>query len=218
MNDPHMNAAAAEAYMESLANEDELLLKIKRVIHEARMPDVSVAAGYGKMLTLLVTLSGAKRILEIGALGGYSGICMARGMAEGGTLTSLELRPDYAEMAAGHLAEAGFAEQTRYMVGPALDSLKELRAGGETFDFFFIDADKLNYVNYLDMALEMAEPGAIIVADNLLLRGRTLNPERNGPAILMVREFNRRIAEDPRLIGTLLPAYDGFSVAMVKKA
>ncbi len=218
MNDPHMNAAAAEAYMESLANEDELLLKIKRVIHEARMPDVSVAAGYGKMLTLLTTLSGARRILEIGALGGYSGICMARGMAEDGTLTSLELKPEYAEMAAGHLAEAGFGERTRYLVGPALDSLERLHADGERFDFFFIDADKLNYVNYLDMALKMAEPGAVIVADNLLLRGRTLNLERNGPAILTVREFNRRMAEDPRLIGTLLPAYDGFSVAMVKKA
>ncbi|MWJ33537.1 O-methyltransferase [Saccharibacillus sp. WB 17] len=213
-----MNAAAAEAYMESLANEDELLLKIKRVIHEARMPDVSVAAGYGKMLTLLATLSGARRILEIGALGGYSGICMARGMAEDGTLTSLELKPEYAEMAAGHLAEAGFGERTRYLVGPALDSLEQLHADGERFDFFFIDADKLNYVNYLDMALKMAEPGAVIVADNLLLRGRTLNLERNGPAILTVREFNRRMAEDPRLIGTLLPAYDGFSVAMVKKA
>lgn len=218
MNDPHMNAAAAEAYMESLANEDELLLKIKRVIHEARMPDVSVAAGYGKMLTLLATLSGARRILEIGALGGYSGICMARGMAEDGTLTSLELKPEYAEMAAGHLAEAGFGDRVRYLVGPAIDSLKQLHADGERFDFFFIDADKLNYVNYLDMALNMAEPGAVIVADNLLLRGRTLNLERNGPAILTVREFNRRMAEDPRLIGTLLPAYDGFSVAMVKKA
>ncbi|WP_246281243.1 O-methyltransferase [Saccharibacillus qingshengii] len=218
MNDPHMNAEAAEAYMESLANEDELLLKIKQAIHDARMPDVSVAAGYGKMLTLLVTLSGAKRILEIGALGGYSGVCMARGMAEDGTLTSLELKAEYAKMAAGHLEEAGFGGRTRYLVGPAMDSLKKLREDGETYDFFFIDADKLNYVNYLDMALEMARPGAIIVADNLLLRGRTLNPERNGPAILRVREFNRRIAEDPRLIGTLLPAYDGFSVAMVKKA
>nr|WP_026293590.1 O-methyltransferase [Saccharibacillus kuerlensis] len=218
MNVQQTDAAAAEAYMESLANEDELLLKIKRVIRESGMPEVSVAAGYGKMLTLLTQLSGAKHILEIGALGGYSGVCMARGMAEGGTLTSLELKPEYAEVAARHLEEAGFGGQVRYLVGPATEGLEILKAEGRKFDFFFIDADKLNYLNYLDAALEMAEPGALIVADNLLLRGRTLNRERNGPAILTVREFNRRMSEDPRLIGTLLPAYDGLAIAMVKKA
>lgn len=218
MNDLHTNVSAAETYMESLAREDELLIKIKETIHAAGMPDVSVAAGYGKMLTLLVTLTGAKHILEIGALGGYSAVCMARGMAEGGTLTSLELKAEYAEVAKRHLVEAGFGEQTRYMIGPAVDSLDQLKAAGEKFDFFFIDADKLNYLNYLDMAIEMANPGAVIVADNLLLRGRTLNLERNGPAIQIVREFNRRMADDPRLLGTLLPAYDGLAIAMVKNA
>lgn len=216
MNDLHTSASAAEIYMDDLAREDDLLIQIKERIHAAKMPDVSVAPGYGKMLTLLVTLTGAKRILEIGALGGYSAICMARGMAEGGSITSLEIRPDYAEVAKNHLIEAGFGDQTRYMIGPAVDSLEQLKAAGEKFDFFFIDADKLNYLNYLDMAIEMANPGAVIVADNLLLRGRTLNFERNGPAIQIVREFNRRMADDPRLLGTLLPAYDGLAIAMVK--
>ncbi|MCQ4086980.1 O-methyltransferase [Saccharibacillus sp. JS10] len=218
MSDLHTQASAAEAYMDSLAREDELLIRIKETIHAAKMPDVSVAPGYGKMLTLLVQLTGAKNILEIGALGGYSGICMARGMGEDGTLTSLELRPDYAEVARKHLIEAGFGDQTRYMIGEAVDSLAQLKAEGRTFDFFFIDADKLNYLNYLDMAIELSNPGAVIVADNLLLRGRTLNLERNGPAIQIVREFNRRMADDPRLLGTLLPAYDGLAIAMVKKA
>lgn len=218
MKDPHTDVSAAEAYMESLAGEDALLIGIREAIREAGMPEVSVTAGYGKLLTLLASLSGARRILEIGALGGYSGVCMARGMAEDGLLTSLELKAEYAELAESHLKQAGFGEQVRYLIGPALDSLVKLKENGETFDFFFIDADKLNYLNYLDMALELAEPGAVIVADNLLLRGRTLNLERNGPAILTVREFNRRIAEDPRLISSLLPAHDGLAVAMVKKA
>ncbi|OWA33001.1 methyltransferase [Saccharibacillus sp. O16] len=204
--------------MESLAGEDELLLGIRKAIREAGMPEVSVAAGYGNLLTLLVSLSKARKVLEIGALGGYSGVCMARGLSADGKLTSLELQPEYAELAQSHLAQAGFGEQTRYLIGPALDSLIKLKADGETFDFFFIDADKGNYLHYLELALELAEPGAVIVADNLLLRGRTLNPDKNGPAVLAVREFNRRLAEDPRLMSSLLPAHDGLAVAMVKKA
>ncbi|NGZ75744.1 O-methyltransferase [Saccharibacillus alkalitolerans] len=218
MSELHTDVTAAEAYMESLAGEDELLIRIREAIREAGMPEVSVAAGYGKMLTMLAALSGAKRILEIGALGGYSGVCMARGMAESGTLTSLELKAEYAKLAGRHLEQAGFGGRFRHLVGPALEGLERLKKDGETFDFFFIDADKGNYLNYLDMALELAEPGAVIVADNLLLRGRTLNPDKNGPAVQAVREFNRRMAEDPRLLGTLLPAYDGLAVAMVKKA
>ncbi|MDO3408968.1 O-methyltransferase [Saccharibacillus sp. CPCC 101409] len=211
-------AQTPEEYMEALAAEDELLLRIKERIRDSGMPEVSVAAGYGKLLTLLVSLSGARRILEIGALGGYSGVCMARGMGAEGSLTSLELQPEYAELAGRHLEEAGFGGRTRYLVGPALEGLAKLKEEGETFDFFFIDADKGNYLNYLDLSIELAEPGAVIVADNLLLRGRTLNRDKNGPSVLAVREFNRRMAEDERLEGTLLPAYDGLAVAMVKKA
>lgn len=180
------------------------------------MPEVSVAPGYGRLLSMLVRLSRSTRILEIGALGGYSGICLCRGFASGGQLTSLELKAEYAELAQSHLAKAGFGEAVEYRIGPALDSLKELEAEGRTFDFYFIDADKLNYPDYLEYAIRLAAPGAIIAGDNIFLRGRTLNPERNGPAIQAVRSFNERIASDERLISTLLPAYDGLALAMVK--
>ncbi len=206
----------AEQYMNELIEEDELLLQIKATIREHKMPEVSVEPGYGRLLTLLVQMSGARSILEIGALGGYSGVCMARGMDQGGRIVSLELRPDYAEVAQTHMRLAGYAAQVEYRIGEAIHSLAKLKQEGQRFDFFFIDADKLNYVNYLDYALELATPGAIIVGDNLLLRGRTLNLERNGPAIQTVREFNRRMANDPRLTGTLLPAYDGLAIARVK--
>jgi len=97
-----------------------------------------------------------------------------------------------------------------------MDSLKALEAEGARFDFFFIDADKLNYTNYLEYAIKLANPGAIIAGDNIFLRGRTLNTDRNGPAILAVRHFNEMIATDERLISTCLPAYDGLALAMVK--
>ncbi|WP_411345909.1 O-methyltransferase [Paenibacillus sp. WLX1005] len=213
MTEQHSNP---EHYMNELIEEDELLLQIKQKIREQGMPEVSVEPGYGRLLTLLVQMSRANRILEIGALGGYSGVCMARGLSVEGSITSLELQPAYAALAHEHLRQAGHGEQVKYLVGEALHSLEQLKQEGRTFDFFFIDADKGNYLNYLEYALELAQPGAIIVGDNLLLRGRTLNPDKQGPAVQIVREFNRRMASDPRLTGTLLPAYDGLAIAMVK--
>ncbi|MFP4979118.1 O-methyltransferase [Paenibacillus sp. CN-4] len=203
-----------EEYSEQLYQEDELLENVKKAIAEAGMPEVSVAPGYGRLLTLLASASKASSALEIGALGGYSGICLARGLQPGGKLTSLELKPDYAEMAQKHLALAGYTAE--YRIGPALDSLKALEAEGRRFDFFFIDADKENYPNYLEFCIRLAAPGAIIAADNLFLRGRTLSPEKNGPAVQAMRRFNTAIASDPRLTGTVLPAFDGLAVAMVR--
>lgn len=206
-----------EEYCEQLYTEDDILLQVKEAIVQAGMPPVSVEPGYGRLLTMLVRLSRSKRILEIGALGGYSGICLSRGFAKGdGSLTSLELRADYAELARRHLELAGFGDSTEYRIGPAMDSLKQLEAEGAKFDFFFIDADKLNYPSYLEYAIKLANPGAIIAGDNIFLRGRTLNTDRNGPAIQAVRHFNERIATDDRLLSTCLPAYDGLALAMVK--
>jgi len=205
-----------EEYSEQLYTEDEILLQVKEAIVGAGMPPVSVTPGYGRLLTMLATLSRSTSILEIGALGGYSGICLSRGLAPGGKLTSLELRADYAELARRNLELAGFGESTEYRIGPAIESLKTLDEEGAKFDFFFIDADKLNYPNYLEYAIKLALPGAIIAGDNIFLRGRTLNTDRNGPAIQAVSTFNEMIASDERLISTLLPAYDGLALAMVK--
>lgn len=205
-----------EDYSEQLYTEDELLLKVKQAIQANGMPEVSIAPGYGRLLTMLVTLSRSTRILEIGALGGYSGICLCRGFAQSGRLTSLELKDEYAKLAHSHLEQAGFGDAVEYQIGPALDSLKLLEAQGQKYDFFFIDADKENYPNYLEYAIRLASPGAIIAGDNIFLRGRTLNTEKNGPAVLAMRRFNEMIAGDPRLTSTLLPAYDGLALAMVK--
>lgn len=205
-----------EHYSEQLYEEDELLLKVKEAIRESGMPEVSVAPGYGRLLSMLVALSRAEAVLEIGALGGYSGICLARGLSSAGTLTTLELKTEYAEMANRHLKLAGFGDKVEYRVGPALESLAELEREGRTFDFFFIDADKENYPNYLEYAIRLARPGAMIAGDNVFLRGRTLNPEKNGPAVQAMRRFNETIAGDSRLTSTMLPAYDGLVLAVVK--
>ncbi|GAA0133816.1 O-methyltransferase [Paenibacillus sp. YSY-4.3] len=205
-----------EQYSEELYAEDEQLNKVKQSIEESGIRDVSVVPGYGRLLTLLVKSSGAKAVLEIGALGGYSGICLARGISEGGKLLSLELKEENAALARGNMAAAGYGEIVDYLVGPALDSLIELERQGQRFDFFFIDADKENYPVYLEYAIKLALPGAIIAGDNTLLRGRTLNPDKNGPAVLAMRKFNEMIARDERLLSTFLPAFDGLALALVK--
>lgn len=205
-----------EEYVNQLFQEDELLLKVKEAIRANGMPEVSVAAAYGRLLTFLARTSKAQAVLEIGVLGGYSGICLARGMSDEGTLTSLELKEEYAAMARGHLEEAGFGSQVEYRIGPAADSLEQLAKEERTFDFFFIDADKENYPVYLDYAIRLARPGAVIVGDNCFLRGRTLNPDKQGPAVLAMRRFNEQMASDPRLVTTMLPDYDGLALAWVK--
>ncbi|WP_174819203.1 O-methyltransferase [Paenibacillus lautus] len=203
-------------YVNQLYPEDEELQYVIEAIREHGMPEVSVAPAYGRLLTMLVQTAGARNILEIGALGGYSGICLCRGLPADGKLTSLELKEEYAELAGTHLEKAGFQDRVEYRIGPAADSLAALKQEGRTFDFFFIDADKENYPLYLDYAMELANPGALIAGDNCFLRGRTLNSEKNGPSVQAVRRFNEVIATDKRLVSTLLPAYDGLILARVK--
>lgn len=205
-----------EQYVDSLYKKDDQLERVKEGIASHGMPDISVADGYGRLLTMLVGMTGAKSILEIGALGGYSGICLARGLGEGGTLLSLELLPHYADVARAHLEEAGYGALVDYRIGDAKESLASLKEEGRKFDFFFIDADKEGYPIYLDYAIELANPGAIIIADNILLRGRTTNMDKQGPSVLAVRSFNERIATDARLESTILPGYDGLAIARVK--
>ena len=209
-------ALTPEEYVNGLLTEDEMLARIDANIQALGMPDIGVEPAYGRLLTLLVRMSGAKRVLEVGALGGYSAVCLCRGLGPDGRLTSLELREDYAEVARRHLAEAGFDDRAEVVVGDAVDTMRRLEAEGRKFDFFFLDADKENYPNYLELAIRLAVPGAVIVADNTLLGGRVCDPERNGPSVVAMRAFNETIARDKRLTGTLLPAYDGLAVAIVR--
>ncbi|MFD0678097.1 MULTISPECIES: O-methyltransferase [unclassified Paenibacillus] len=211
-----MEKLTAEQYVESLLEQDEQLISVKESIRAKGMPEISIAAGYGKLLTLLVKMNGAKNILEIGALGGYSGICLARGLGEGGKLISLELKQEYADAAHQNLREAGLGDKVEYRIGEALNNLEQLDAEGQRFDIFFIDADKGNYPNYLEWAIKLANPGAVIIGDNTLMHGRSMDPKEKGNAVTKMRLFNEGIAGDPRLEGVILPAYDGLAIARVR--
>lgn len=207
-----------EQYVEQIYPKDADIERALEGIRNAGMPEISVNPGYGRLLTLLVKMSGAKTLLEIGALGGASGIYLSRGLPANGRLISLELKQEFAEMAHKHMKAAGFGDVVEYRIGEALDHLEQLKQEGVRIDFFFIDADKGNYPNYLDYAMQLANPGAIIVADNTLLKGRVADPERHSPSVDAMRKFNQQIAEDPRLDSTLLPAYDGLAIARVKQS
>ncbi|PSL40982.1 putative O-methyltransferase YrrM [Planomicrobium soli] len=206
-------------YIDSIfQNEDDLLEEVLQSIEENGMRPISVSPSSGKLLTMLVAVSGAKNILEIGALGGYSGICLARGFGETGHLTSLELMETYAALAKRNLTKAGFGQQVTYMTGPALHSFEQLAAFNKRFDFFFIDADKENYENYLAACIELAEAGALIVADNVLAGGTVadsdLQPKQYTENMLA---FNETVANHPLLESVLLPIGDGMTVSRVKK-
>ncbi|NOV00839.1 O-methyltransferase [Paenibacillus planticolens] len=211
-----METITPESYMEDLYADDPVLERVKEVIRTQNMPEISIAPGYGRLLTMLVTMIGAKKVLEIGALGGYSGICLARGLKAGGKLVSLELKQDFADVAKQNVADAGLGELVEYRIGEALVHLNELLAQGERFDFFFIDADKVNYPNYLELAIQLANPGAIIAGDNTLMRGKVVDAAQTKASVQAMRSFNKLIATDPRLESTILPAYDGLALARVK--
>ena len=206
----------AEKYFESLFGEDPDYDRVQKGIRAGSMPEASVRKGCGRFLTLLVAACRARSVLEIGTLGGYSGICIMRGLPDGGRLTSLEIREDYAALARANWAAAGLAEKGEIVVGPAAETLARFEAEGRKFDFIFIDADKGNYPLYLEYAIRLGGSGALIVADNTLLHGKTVDPAREGPSIHAMREFNRQIAQDPRLLSAHLPAFDGLALALVK--
>lgn len=211
-----MNSEQAERYLEALYKPDELLQTVEANIRALGMPEISVTPGTGRLLSLLVRLSGARRALEIGTLGGYSAICIARGLPEDGHLTSLELNPDFAETARKHLRTAGFGSKVDVRTGVARESLDALEKEGARFGFVLIDADKFNYVHYLEGVLRIAEPGALIVADNILSRGRVFDEAQDTPSVSVLREFNRMAATDDRLETVLLPVYDGLAILRVK--
>ena len=205
-------------YIDSVfCQEDPVLEEVVSSIKESGMPSISVSPSTGKLLTMLVSVAGAKNVLEIGALGGYSGICLARGFGKEGALTSLELKEKYAKLAHHNLTAAGFGDQVSYLTGPALQNLEQLVADEKRFDFFFIDADKGNYGNYLEYCIRLAERDALILVDNVLAQGSVADeavPPKRYTGIM--KDFNEMMANHPQLESVLIPIGDGITVAKVK--
>lgn len=187
----------------------------------AGLPAINVAPNQGKLLQLLATIRGARRILEVGTLGGYSTIWLARALPPGGTLVTLELSPEHAKVATQNIARAGFAEVVSVIVGSAKDSLARLVDAGEPpFDFIFIDADKDNNPVYLDAALKLSRSGTVIVVDNVVRRGRVADPDNREPDVVGVRDGFARLVAEPKLTTTAVQTvgqkgWDGFSISIV---
>ncbi|MFD4858317.1 O-methyltransferase [Streptomyces atratus] len=187
----------------------------------AGLPAIQVAANQGKLLNLLARLQGARTVLEIGTLGGYSTIWLARALPEGGKVVTLEADPAYAEIARTNIERAGLAHVVEIRVGRALDTLPELAAQGYgPFDVVFIDADKPSNPDYLAWSLKLTRPGSLIVADNVVRDGEVVDGASEDPKVQGVRRFTELVAADPRLSATALQTvgskgYDGLMMALV---
>ena len=198
---------------ETFAGEDPILKQVRRAIPERGMPAIQVEPEEGRFLQFLARASGGSLALEIGALGGYSGIWIARGLRPDGRLISLELEPDRAEVAREHFAAAGLGERAEVRVGDALTLLPVLAALAP-FDFVFIDAEKNRYQAYFDWAVENIKIGGIIAAHNALRGGRVYDAEADDANTQNMRAFNAYVAREARLISTIYPAGDGTLVAV----
>jgi predicted O-methyltransferase YrrM len=187
----------------------------------AGLPAINVPPVQGKLLQLLARAIGAHNVLEIGTLGGYSSIWLARALPDGGRLVSLEADPRHAEVARANIARAGLDSSVEVRLGMALDLLPELAAeGGEPFDLVFIDADKPNNAAYFDWALQLTRPGSIIVVDNVVREGDVIDAVSDSPTVQGVRRFLERLATEPRVSATAIQTvggkgYDGFAIALV---
>ncbi len=200
------------------APEDEALRSAVEAAKQGGLPEIQISPIQGKFLQLLATMCNADKILEIGTLGGYSGIWLARALPADGRLITLEVNPHHAEVARSSFARAGVIDRVELHVGKALDLLPQL-VSEAPFDFVFIDADKPPYPQYLEWALRLTRPGSIIVADNCIRGGRAFRePDDEGTAGLV--EYNKRIANDTRLRSLALAMdddfTDGFAISVVR--
>jgi len=203
------------------AAEDDALRAARAATEASGMPAIQISPSQGRLLQMLVRMTGARNVLEIGALGGYSGIWLARGLPADGRFLSLELSEKHAQVARASLARAGIAARTEVRVGPAADTLPTLNAEAP-FDLIFIDADKGGYPVYLEWALRLIRPGGVIVADNCVRGGGPLAESLDdaSPETRAIAEYDRSVASNPRLLSVALPmdedGMDGFVISVVQ--
>lgn len=201
---------------EKLVHADDALRQALHDSKAAGLPHIAVSAAQGKQLYLTALSIGAKRILEVGTLGGYSAIWLARALPEGGKLISLEIDPKHAEVAKANVARAGLASKVEIQVGPAIEALPNLKG---PLDLSFIDADKESNAEYFDHAVRLSRKGAVIIVDNVVRDGKVTDP-KGGAQVQGVRRMFEAIASDARISATAIQTvgdkgYDGFLTAVV---
>ena len=209
-----------DAFLDStLIGEDPALSAALEASDAAGLPRIAVSAQQGKFLSLLAGAIQARRILEIGTLGGFSTIWLARGAGPEGRVVTLEYDPKHAEVARANLQRAGVSDRVQVVVGAALDTLPTVTGG--PFDLVFIDADKENSVAYLEWAVKLARPGSVIVVDNVIRDGQILTPEPDDAKVLATRQTLQAMGEHPRLDTAVIQTvgakhWDGFAMASVR--
>ena len=212
--------SAVDNYMiSSLIPEDDVLSQVLENNKRAGLPEHDVAANQGQLLALFVRMTQARRILEIGTLGAYSSIWMARALPPDGKLITLEADPTHADVARQNIQLAGLTDRIQLIEGPALNSLENF-GDVPPFDLIFIDADKPNNPGYLEWALHYSRPGTVIIGDNVVRDGEVINGQSDDTRVLGVRRFIEMIGDNPRLTATALQTvgvkgWDGFTLAIV---
>jgi predicted O-methyltransferase YrrM len=215
--------AAVDEYLADKLLDSDPALDAALAAHAAGgLPAIDVSAVQGKFLHLLALATRAKRILEVGTLGGYSTIWLARALGGDGRIVTLELDPHHAEVARANVDRAGVGAKVDIRVGPAADALADMVAAGEgPFDFVFIDADKQGNATYLRHAVDLARPGTVIVVDNVVREGEVIDPASADPMVRGTRALFDALAAEPRVTATALQTvgtkkWDGFVMAVVR--
>jgi caffeoyl-CoA O-methyltransferase len=207
---------ALEGYLRSVFSpEDAVLAHIRENNLRSGLPAISVRPEEGRFLQFLAAACGARLALEIGTLGGYSGVCLARGLAPGGRLITLELEPAHAAVAREHFELARLERVVELRLGDAHSLLPELARQGP-FDLIFIDAEKEGFLAYLDWSVENLRPGGVLAAHNAFRHGAVLDQGTDDPRVVATQRFNRRLASDPRLIPAMFPGGDGIALAVLR--
>jgi predicted O-methyltransferase YrrM len=210
-------------FTDLLIPSDDALDATLQTAADAGLPAINVAPNQGKLLAILALSTGARRILEIGTLAGYSTVWLGRALPPDGHLITLELDPKHAEIAAANIARAGLAQQVEIRLGRAADSLAQLAAEGQPpFDFVFIDADKASLPLYFQESLKLIRPGGLIVVDNVVRNGAVADADTQDPNVQGVRRFNELLAAEPRVTATAIQTvgskgYDGLALAYVQQ-
>lgn len=213
--------AVDQYFADLLAPADAKLDAALNANRTAGLPAIDVSPLQGKLLQVLVQLIRPQRVLEIGTLGGYSTIWMARALAEGGRIVTLEYNPKHADVARKNLENAGLLDRVDLRVGPALDTLPQLESSAAgPFDLIFVDADKRGNPQYLEWALKLSRPGTVIMVDNVVRDGKVTDAESDDPDIQGTRQMFEIMAAEPRLSATVvqnvgMKGYDGFALAVV---
>ena len=214
----NLDSALYEYLLANSLREPEVLTQLRLATAKLPMSRMQIAPEQGQFMALLVRLLGAKKTLEVGVFTGYSALVVALALPEDGKVIACDRDPRFTEMAKPYWEKAGVADKIDLRLAPALETLENLIANGESnsFDFAFIDADKRNYPNYYEQTLQLVRPGGLIAIDNVLWSGRVADPEDTDKRTVAIREFNQKLHQDSRIHLSVLAIADGLTLAIKK--